>query len=123
MKDGEKLYIKTLLWAYEKQGEGFTLEELKGNLGFNDREWEWWRKTFVTSNDNDRKLIDYFHYEEDGNRHRYTLNDKGMAAVVDYIELKEARESSKRAMYIAVASLALATIMSIASIVVQICFR
>lgn len=45
-----------------------------------------------------------------------------VARVTDYEELKEARESSKKATYIAISSLILATIVGVAQIVVQICF-
>ena len=43
--------------------------------------------------------------------------------MTDYDELREARESSKKAMYIAIGSLIIATLVGIAQIVVQICFR
>lgn len=46
-----------------------------------------------------------------------------VAKVTDYEELKEARESSRRAMYIAIGSLVIATTVGIAQILVQICFK
>ncbi len=46
-----------------------------------------------------------------------------VSKVTDYDELKEARESSKKAMYIAVGSLVIATLVGIAQITVQICYR
>lgn len=46
-----------------------------------------------------------------------------VSKVTDYEELKEARESSRKAMYIAIGSLAIATIVGIAQILVQIYFR
>ena len=46
-----------------------------------------------------------------------------VSKVTDYEELKEARESSRRAMYIAIGSLVIATIVGIAQILVQIYFR
>lgn len=46
-----------------------------------------------------------------------------VSKVTDYEELKEARESSRRAMYIAIGSLIVATIVGIAQIIVQICFK
>jgi len=46
-----------------------------------------------------------------------------VSKVTDYEELKEARESSRKAMYIAVGSLIIATIVGIAQILVQIFCR
>jgi hypothetical protein len=46
-----------------------------------------------------------------------------MSAYFDYVQLKEAREGSKNAIYIAVASLVIATLVGIAQIAVQICFK
>lgn len=46
-----------------------------------------------------------------------------VSKVTDYEELKEARESSRRAVYIAIGSLIIATIVGIAQIIVQIYFK
>lgn len=46
-----------------------------------------------------------------------------VSKVTDYEELKEARESSKRAVYIAVGSLIIATVVGVAQVIVQIYFK
>jgi hypothetical protein len=97
MDQQEKLYIKTLLWAYERHQYGFTLDELKQSIGLVGEQWIWWREMFITTNGNDRKLIDLYQLNNDGNTNRYTLNDKGMAVVLEYIELQEARLESQKA--------------------------
>jgi hypothetical protein len=43
--------------------------------------------------------------------------------VTDYDELREARESSKRAMYVAIGSLIIATLVGVAQIIAQICYK
>lgn len=53
----------------------------------------------------------------------WTAPSELVSMVTDYDELKEARESSKKAMRIATASLFLATLVGIAQIILQICFR
>lgn len=116
----DELYIQTLLWAYKKQEEGFTMDEIKESLGLEGARWSWWRNIFVTVNDNDRKLIELYHSAADGNEHRYTLNDKGMGAAVDYIELKEAREGSRKALWFAGVSMVIATAVGIMQIWVQL---
>lgn len=90
-------YIKILEWAYEKHQEGFTLNELKHALDVTDKEWEWWKTVFITTSENDRKLIELFQTSENSEEKKYTLNDKGMLAVVNYRELKQARDESKKA--------------------------
>jgi hypothetical protein len=84
----------------------------------------WVRKVFLTTSDADRKFFEILRNDETTtpNVYYYSLNEKGMSAVVDYLELKEARKSGKNAMYIAVGSLVIATIVGIAQIVVQIFF-
>jgi hypothetical protein len=48
------------------------------------------------------------------------LSEKGMSSAIDYLELSEARKNSRQAMWIAIGSLVLATIVGIAQIYVQI---
>lgn len=100
-QEKEKLYIKTLIWAFDKHQNGFTLDELRMSIGLGDDDWVWWREMFITTNGNDRKLIDLYRRDVDGSFDRYTLNDKGMAIVIDYIALQEARLSGRRALWFA----------------------
>lgn len=127
MDEMEKLYTKTLLWAYERHQEGFTLDELRQSIGLTDEQWVWWREMFITTNGNGRKLIDLYQRGDDGNAYRYTLNDKGMAVVLEYLELQEARvesqKANKRAFWstiIAIFSLVVAIISIIVTTALQI---
>jgi hypothetical protein len=114
MKKGENLYIEILLWAYNKGQTGFTREELMEAFNLSGDLEAWIREIFFRGGDNDRPIIGRL------NDHLYSLTDKGMSAAIDYIELKEARESSKRAMYIDIGSLILATIVGITQILISI---
>ena len=53
----------------------------------------------------------------------WTAPSELVSMVTDYDELREARESSRRAMYIAIGSLVIATIVGITQIVLQICYK
>ncbi len=123
-KHDNYLYTRVLLWAYEKSETGFTLVDLTDQLSLSRQQESWVRKVFLTTSDADRKFFEILRNEETTtpNVYYYSLNEKGMSAAVDYLELKEARESSRNAIYIATGSLFIATVVGIAQIVVQICF-
>lgn len=123
MEDKENLYIQILLWVYSKQETGFTWEELGKEFDLDSFQDNWIKKIFLTTSDADRKFIEILRNDESAtpNVYYYSLNEKGMSAVIDYQELKEARESSRDAKYLAIGSLLLATIVGIAQIVVQFC--
>lgn len=53
----------------------------------------------------------------------WTAPSELVSIVTDYDELREARESSRKAMYIAIGSLIIATLVGIAQIIVQIFFK
>lgn len=61
-----------------------------------------------------------FRKSAEGEGGLWTAPAELVSMVTDYDELKEARESSKRAMYIAIGSLIVATIVGVAQIVVQV---
>jgi hypothetical protein len=123
-KTSDDLYTRVLLWAYGKVETGFTWSELIAQFHLSTLQEAWVRKVFLTTSDADRKFFEILRNDETTtpNVYYYSLNEKGMSAVVDYLELKEARKSGKNAMYIAVGSLVIATIVGIAQIVVQIFF-
>jgi len=53
----------------------------------------------------------------------WTAPSELVSMVTDYDELREARESSRKAMYIAIGSLSIATLVGVAQIIVQICYN
>ena len=61
-----------------------------------------------------------FRKSAEGEGGYWTAPAELVSMVTNYDELKEARESSKRAMYIAIGSLSIATLVGITQIIVQI---
>lgn len=123
MKSEESLYIKILLWAY-KHHEGFREVDLIEHFKLQESDWKyrWFLAVFKNgTNDNTPMLIHMYNKRDGQNEIGYWgLSEKGMSAAIDYLELKEARESSRHAMWIAVGSLVIATLVGIAQIYVQI---
>ncbi len=62
-----------------------------------------------------------FRKDSEGNNF-WTAPSELVSMVTDYDELKEARESSRKAIYIAIGSLIIATIVGITQIIVQVCY-
>ncbi len=59
MKDKNNIYIRILLWAYEKQEAGFTWEELEKEFQLSDLQEGWVKKIFFTASYTDRKFLRY----------------------------------------------------------------
>jgi hypothetical protein len=68
-------------------------------------------------------LIDHLDYDPENTGHKFIITGKGISAVVEYLSLKEAQDSGKRAEYIALWSLGLATIVGAVQIFIAICSR
>lgn len=120
MKTQESLYVQILEWAFYKH-EGFTEQELLDTFKLKDEEWrlQWYLRVFRNGNPHNPSLIEnYRTYNKIG---YWCLSEKGMSAAVDYIELKETQRNSRNAMYTAIGSLTIATIVGLAQIVVQVC--
>lgn len=116
----EPWQIAAARFCVEKSEDGFTQEDLK----------EYIRSGYSV----DEGQISQFIEEEINlptgrNYNRRPVNGLWVppldlvSKVTDYEELKEAREASKNAMHIAIGSLAIATLVGVAQIAVQICFK
>lgn len=123
MKTNDSLYIKILLWAYEHH-DGFCEQDLIDEFKLRDEDWKyrWFLTIFKNgTNDNTPMMVHMYNKKVGVNEVGYWgLSEKGMSAVIDYLELSEARKNSRQAMWIAIGSLMLATIVGIAQIYVQI---
>lgn len=121
MKTDKKLFVKILTWAFERQ-DGFAEQELidEFEIRVSDSKYRWFLMVFKEGTNDKPPLLK--HFADKKGVGYWSLSDKGMSAAIDYIELKEARESSKKAMYIATGSLLVAILVGIAQIIVQICF-
>ncbi|MCX6757522.1 MAG: hypothetical protein NTZ44_01400 [Candidatus Nomurabacteria bacterium] len=121
MKTEESLYIKILIWAFNKPN-GFTEVQLfdKFKIISGSTEYFLYLKLFKDGNSStgNPAMIDQF--EVRNNIGYCCLTDKGMASAIDYIDLKEARESSKDAKKIAMWSIWIAVIVGIFQILTSI---
>lgn len=126
MKAKDSLYIQSLLWAYEKRHTGFTRDEMKIELKISEEEWPWVQWMFFNGIGGDSPLAWRMstEYTQNGeiDHNRFYLTAMGIAATVDYLELKEAQASGKRATKIAIVSIVIGVIVGITQIYVQLCY-
>lgn len=122
MNTDETLYIRILVWAYQKQEAGFTWAELVKEFSLTNEQNEWAEKVFRSNMPQTDNLIDYLSYSS-RNQGRCVITAKGTAAAIDYLNLQEAKNSGKRAERIALSAIAIGVVVGIAGIIVQICFR
>lgn len=115
------LYIRILIWTYNKQEKGFSWEELKEAFKLNYDQERWVIKIFRSNMPPSENLIDHLTYYNDENEHLYVITAKGTSAAIDYLNLKEAEKSSKRAEMIAIMAIAIGIIVGLAQILVTIC--
>lgn len=115
-----KLYIEILTWAFDRQ-EGFTEEELneKFELRKTPQRWSWYQMIFIEGRPENPAL--FKHFGENKNKRLWSLSSRGMSAAVDYVELKEARESSMKAVRLARYSFLLAAAVGTAQILIMLC--
>lgn len=123
MKTEESLYIKILIWAYENSVRGFTEQELfeKFKIIPNSTEYRLYLKLFKDGNSSSGNPSTIDQFEVRGNIGYCCLTDKGMASAVDYLDLKEARESSKEAKRLAMWSIWIAVVVGIFQILTSFC--
>lgn len=120
-KTEDSLYIKILLWAYKKQESGFTQQEMFDDIKIAENKKMWILNMFFSSAQGERPLIGHQISKE--GKDYYSLTEKGMAASIDYMELKEAQAGGERATKIAIISIMIGVIVGITQIIVQICFK
>ena len=120
METENSLFIKVLVWAYNRKQNVFTTSELFKELNLNPTEKDWVMNTFVYAPQNSYPLFSVFKPQ---NENGYLLSDRGMSIVLNYLGLKETRESSKQAMKIATWSLYIAIVVGIAGIFCQILIK
>ncbi len=99
-KMSKHLYTEILLWAYKKQTQGFTQPELSKAFNIQGELGQWVTRTFYTGNP---PLIGHL-MSKDG-KDFYALTSSGLSTAIDYIELREARRSSKIATWTAIAAI------------------
>lgn len=70
-KTEQDLYIKVLLWAYEKQETGFIWKEMKEHFSLTPLQEGWIRKVFLTASDQDRKFFEILRNDETVSPNQY----------------------------------------------------
>ncbi|MBP7846342.1 MAG: hypothetical protein KA007_02785 [Candidatus Pacebacteria bacterium] len=97
----KELYIEILLWIYKKGHVGFTKEEMRNELNVSDKEWPW--VNWMTFNPAaGAELLAWSDPDSGEYGIRFYATSSGMAAAVDYMELKEVQKNSKTAFWTAI---------------------
>lgn len=123
METEESLYIKILIWAYEKQDVGFSMEELEEKFNLSPEQKQWVLKVFRSNLPSSENLFDHLSYSGNKNEHLFVITSKGTSAAVEYLNLKEAKRSAKRAEKIALTAIIISVIVGIVQIITAICYR
>lgn len=119
METKDHIYTVVLTWAYEKQQAGFTRVELIQSLNLEGDRMNWVVKTFFEGTNDNPPLIGHF-VTRDGKDY-YALSSRGIAAAIDYLELKESKESSRQAKTIAYWSIGIGVVVGLVQIIVALC--
>ncbi len=105
-----------MLWAYKKQHIGFTKEEMKGELNLSGEQWVWIHWMFFNGLNGEAPLIwsisDEFRLPGTCFGEKWYLSAVGISAAVDYLELKEAQQSGKRGLCVAVIAIIISILVS-----------
>jgi hypothetical protein len=114
-KTNSKLYVEILEWAYNKSEEGFTELDLLTHFNLNGQDKRsWYGNIFRNSGHNNSVLIDQFTTK--GEVGYWTLSPKGMSEAINYLGLKEARESGQQAERLAQWSITIGIIVGVVQI-------
>jgi len=123
MKTEESLYIKILIWAYKKQDVGFSMKELEEKFNLSPEQKQWVLKVFRSNLPSSENLFDHLIYNDTKNEHLFVITSKGTSAAVEYLNLREAKQSARRAEKIALTAIIIGVIVGIAQIVMAIYYR
>jgi hypothetical protein len=118
-KSEESLYIKVLVWAYNKKQNSFKMDDLYNELKITKpNEKQWITGTFLNGPANSYPL--FSHYQNSSDETFYLLSDKGMSAAIGYLSLEESKFTSRRAEYIALWALGVTSLVGVIQIVIAI---
>ena len=117
MKTEKSLYIKILIWAYEKQEVGFSMKELEEKFNLNPKQVQWVLKVFRSNMPAGENLIDHLSYSGNKNEHLFVITSKGTSAAVEYLNLIEAKRSARRAEIIALIAITIGIIVGAMQII------
>ncbi|OGZ35488.1 MAG: hypothetical protein A2815_00575 [Candidatus Portnoybacteria bacterium RIFCSPHIGHO2_01_FULL_40_12b] len=118
MKTKDTLYIKILVWAYGKQEDGFSWEDLKKEFQLSSTQEKWVVKVFRSNMPTSENLFDILSYSEKDNTHFYVITSKGTSAAIEYLNLQEAKRSAERAERIALWAIGIGIFVGVAQIII-----
>ena len=121
MKTEETLYIKILVWAYSRQEQGFTWGDLKTEFKLTAEQEQWVQKIFRSNMPVADNLFDHLSSNSETNPHLFVITSKGTSAAIDYLNLKEAEKTGRRAEKIAITAIIIGAVVGIAEIIIQLC--
>jgi len=96
----KSLYIRILIWVYNKREDGFTWRDLQNAFELSDKQMLWVQKIFHSNMPKSENLVDNLSYSSD-NVNLFVITAKGINHAINYLNLKEAEKNSKRAEKIA----------------------
>lgn len=117
-KTEKSLYIRILIWAYNKRENGFRWNELKNLFNLSREQAVWVDKMFRA---NGAEIIGILSY--DSNEHIYMITAEGVSAAISYLDLKEAERSGKRAEKIALTAIIVGIVVGLLQIVITIYYK
>ncbi len=123
MKTEESLYVKILIWAYEKQNVGFTMKELEEKFNLSPEQEQWVLKVFRSNLPSSENLFDHLSYNDVKNEHLFVITAKGTSAAIEYLNLREAKKSAKRAEKVALVAIIVGILVGITQIIITIRYR
>lgn len=123
MKTQESIYIKILIWAYDRQESGFTWGDLQKEFELTKDQEQWIQKVFRSNMSASENLIDHLSYDQGKDIHKFVITAKGTSAAIEYLNLQEAKSSGRRAETISWIAITIGVIVGIVQIIVQACFR
>lgn len=121
MKTEDTLYIKILIWAYQRQEAGFSWGDLKTEFGLSSAQEQWVQKIFRSNMPASDNLIDHLSYNEQKDSHLFVITSKGTSAAIEYLNLMEAKISSKRAEKIALVAIVIGATVGVFQIIIAFC--
>lgn len=107
------LLIKVLRWAYDRGSRGFLMSELYDAVAATQKDKMWIGRMMMGEINGEPHLIMHMGSRHTGGEYLYFITSTGATTLIDYLELKEARESSKEAKKIATWSIGIAIVVGI----------
>jgi hypothetical protein len=120
MKSEKSLFIKILVWCYEKQENGFLMTELEESFNLTPKQKEWLQKAFRSNMSSSENLIDHLSYQDSSDQHRFFITEKGINLALNHLNYEESNKVGLRAEKIALASILIGAIVGLLQVAIAI---